>query len=354
MGDAYSPLEMPPEPDPKLLAWANRATMARGLLSRVVVIGYSAALPSMVHELARFMPGVNATLILGERGDEKMPLGERLASLDIGIASDAPLPGRIGITVPLEHGGQVTVYTQRGQDLASFSVECAARGGPIGAVVFLSEPDAIDRDARTTMRLLRFSRALEERKVPRADSLHILAEFASVQKGEHVRRLLDAERCGFTSAADLRLTLVSTERIKNYFMVHSAFVPGVTGLYDEILNEDGQEIIRLDLDKHLAERLDQDVNFEQIREIFSGRKVIPIALERHAGKRRGTQDARHDFEIVLNPDPEQTFHLSEIHAIYALAESRDFEEIVTISLRQRLLAQHAAEVQRTAEESVND
>lgn len=341
MGDGYSPLEVPPELPSKLVAWAGRATMARGLLARVVVVGYSAALPSMVRELARFMPGVDATLILGERGDEKMPLGERLASLEIGIASDDPLPGHAGRTFALDQDGQVTVFTHQGQDLATFAAECSAKGNPIGAVVFLSEPDAIDRDARTTMRLLRFTQALEKRKVCRADKLHILAEFMSVQKGEHVRSLLSAERCGFESPEDLRLTLVSTERIKNYFMVHSAFVPGVTGLYDEILGEDGQEIVRLDLDKQLAGHLKDEANFDQIREVFASRQVIPIALERHAPR-----SATGNVEIILNPEPDCRFALSEIRAIYALAESRDLEEVVTVSVRQRLLAQRIAEHQK--------
>ncbi len=354
MGDGYHAIEMTPQVDPKLQAWADRATMARGLLERIVVVGYSAALPSMVHELARFMPGVDATLILGERGDEKLPLGERLASLDIGMTSDSPLPGRQGVTLPLEHGGQVTVYTHQGQDLATFAVECTERGAPIGAVVFLNEPDAIDRDARTTMRLLRFARALEKRKVKRAPKLHILAEFVSVQKGEHVRRLLDHERCGFASADDLRLTLVSTERIKNYFMVHSAFVPGVTGLYDEILAEDGQEIVRLDMDKHLSAKLDAVVHFDQIREVFATRQVIPIGLEIKTERRAGTNanQAADIFETVLNPEPERAFPLSVIRAIYAIAESRDLEEVVTVSVRQRLLAERQA--QKRALEAVNE
>lgn len=352
MGDGYHPTSVPTHLDPRLIAWADRATMARGLLSRVVVVGYSAALPSMVHELARFMPGVDATLILGERGDERLPLGERLASLDIGISADSPLPGRIGITLPLEHGGQVTVYTQQGQDLAAFAVECAQRGTPVGAVVFLSEPDAIDRDARTTMRLLRFARALEQPQFPRADKLHILAEFSSVQKGEHVRRLLDAKRCGFASSSDLRLTLISTERIKNYFMVHSAFVPGVTGLYDEILGEDGQEIVRLDLDLHLASKLTNHVYFDQIREVFATRQVLPIALEIHAkdAPRELSDDPyqQEPVEIVLNPEPDRLFALADIRAIYALAESRDLEEIATVSIRQKLLAQRHAEKRRNS------
>ncbi len=345
MGDGHDPMLMAPPINPKLQAWADRATMARGLLERVVVVGYSAALPSMVSELARFMPGVDATLILGERGDEKMGLGERLASLDIGVISDDPLPGRAGKTITLEHGGKVTIYTHQGQDLASFAVECTQTGTPVGAVVFLSEPDAIDRDARTTMRLLRFARALEGRTVRRADKLHILAEFASVEKGEHVRRLLDPTECGFASADDLRLTLVSTERIKNYFMVHSAFVPGVTALYDEILGEDGQEIVRLDLDKHLAERLEQYVYFHQIRDVFTERQVLPIALEiRSPSKRRGHHREQQDehVEIVLNPEPDRAFPLKTIRAIYAIAESRDLEEVATVSIRQRLLAQRGA------------
>ncbi|MBK9265057.1 MAG: hypothetical protein IPM54_35420 [Polyangiaceae bacterium] len=349
MGSGIGPSDTNAALDPKIMAWANRATMARGLLSRVVIVGYSAALPSMLHELAHFMPGVDATLILGERGDERLPLGERIASLGMGIASDAPLPGRLGNTLPLAHGGNVTVFTHHGQDLASFAVECAQKGGPVGAVVFLSEPDAIDRDARTTMRLLRFARALERGDVPRGDKLHILAEFASVQKGEHVRRLLDGKRCGFASSADLRLSLVSTERIKNYFMVHSAFVPGVTGLYDEILSEYGQEIVRFDLDQALAERLSGHVHFEQIREAFGARKVLPIALEQLASEDSNGHLTPDGFEIVLNPEPDQIFDLSGIRGIYGVAESRDFEGIATISIRQRLLAGKAPESRRAIE-----
>lgn len=348
MGNAVSPFDGTPVLDPNLVAWANKATMARGLLSRVVVVGYSAALPSMLHELARFMPGVDVTLVLGERGDERLPLGERIASLGIGIASDTPSPGRLGITVVLPHGGRATVYTHHGQDLASFAVECASKGGPIGAVVFLSEPEAIDHDARTTMRLLRFSRALERRAVPCCDKLHILAEFASVQKGEHVRRLLDGKRCGFGSSADLRLSLVSTERIKNYFMVHSAFVPGVAGLYDEILGERGQEFVRLDLCKALTQPLPERVHFDQIRDVFAAHEVIPIALERRVHKGHHAHQTADGIEIVLNPTPQQTFEISDIRAVYAIAESRDFIEVDTPSKRQRVLAMKAPEFQSTS------
>ncbi|MDC3958153.1 ion transporter [Polyangium jinanense] len=330
MGRGITPVsQQTTPPRAEICTWAEDTHMARGLLSRVLVVGYSPALPSMVRELARFMPGVDATLVLGERGDERMPLAMRLASLGIGIERDVPPPGREGVTMSLEHGGRVTVYTQRGHDLASFAVECAKKGGPIGAVIFLSEPDAVDRDARTTMRLLRFVGALERGELARGERLHVLAEFASVQKGEHARRLVDAERCGFASGR-LRLSLVSTDRIKNYFMVHSAFVPGVTALYDEILGEYGQEIVRLEPGEHAA-GAKGTVRFDELREALASRQVIPIAIERRAVD----EHARERLEVLLNPPRDRVFALSEIVALYALAESRDLEEPAARVARER-------------------
>ena len=45
----------------------------------------------------------------------------------------------------------------------------------------------------------------------------------TVAKGERIQRHIQGRRCGFADESCLLLTLVSTERIKNYFMVHSAF-----------------------------------------------------------------------------------------------------------------------------------
>ena len=53
-------------------------------------------------ELARFVPGVDVKLFLSARGDEKLPLHRRLASLKLGIDDDDELPGRAGRTLALE------------------------------------------------------------------------------------------------------------------------------------------------------------------------------------------------------------------------------------------------------------
>ncbi|WP_437829956.1 hypothetical protein [Sorangium sp. So ce1153] len=293
-------------------AWAATLSRRHSHLERVLVVGYSAALPSLLRALAQFVPGIEVTLVLGERGDERMPLADRLASLGVTLGPDGAPPGPEGAALALPRGGRATVYTQHGHDLASLAVRCAARGAPASAAVFLSEPEGLDRDARTAMRLIRFARALESRELAHGGRLHVLAEFSSVAKGEHVRSLLDAGRCGFAGPDRLMLSLVSTERIKNYFMVHSAFVPGVTTLYEELLGEGGQDLLRVEpRPRGPAEQAHGAIGFDDLRAALEPRGAIPIALELDDGS------------VLLNPEPGPALAAARVRAVYALARSQD-------------------------------
>lgn len=212
---------------------------------RVVMIGASDALPALLRELSRYVPGVDVTLFVSQRGGERVPLGRRLEELGVGHDTRDSLPGASGRAYDLERGGRITIYSHDGPDLSGFAARVLGAVAPVEAAVFLCEPDGEERDARVAMRILRFVKLLEEGKVPRGGTLHMLAEFLSVEKGAHLQGHLDPRTCGFADASCLRLTLVSTDTIKNYFMVHSAFVPGVVDLYDTLLEERGQEITRL-------------------------------------------------------------------------------------------------------------
>ncbi|WP_437587926.1 hypothetical protein [Sorangium sp. So ce1000] len=322
-------------------AWAAKFSLHGSQLERVLIVGYSAALPALLHALARFVPGIEVTLVLGERGDERMPLADRLASLGVTPGPGGAPPGSDGAALSLPRGGSATVYTQHGHDLASLAVRCAARGAPISAAVFLSEPEGLDRDARTAMRVIRFARALASRELAHGKELHVLAEFSSVAKGEHVRSLLDAGKCGFAGPERLRVSLVSTERIKNYFMVHSAFVPGVTALYDELLGEGGQDLVRIEVPSPGG--VGDTIRFDDLRTALEPRGVIPVALEMEVaaskqgasegaspvaqnGEPRGAGPVAQQGErrvVHLNPAPTSTFETALIRAVYALARRQD-------------------------------
>jgi hypothetical protein len=271
---------------------------------RVALVGYSEALPALLQELARYVPGVDVQLFLSARGDERLPLSRRLASLRIGIDDDDPLPGRHGRVLALERGGRLTVCTHDGSDLAQFAAQRLTHA--VDAAVFLSEPEGSDRDARTAMRVLRFVKQLEQQRVPRGEHLHLLAEFVSIDKGEHLRRHVDARRCGFADASALKLTLIAKETIKSYFMVHSAFVPGVSEIYDELLEERGQDIARLPFVR--TPDVPDVVTLRDLARVLLPRQAIPIAVETTTS-------------TWLAPAPNRPIPTTELRGVYCVIET---------------------------------
>ncbi|MDP2342348.1 MAG: hypothetical protein Q8O67_15440 [Deltaproteobacteria bacterium] len=276
---------------------------------RVALVGYSEALPSLLRELSRFVANVEVALFLSERGDEKLPLPRRLESLRVGFDAADALPGRLGQCFPLEKGGQLTIYTHDAPDLSTFAASILSGLDAVEAAVFLSEPSGGDRDARTALRVLRFVRLLEENAVPKGACLHLLAEFVSVDKGLYIQRHLEPRKCGFADERDLRLTLIAKETIKSYFMVHSAFVPGVSDLYSRLLEEAGQDIVRFPWVASAS--APASVTWRSLCQALLPRQAIPIAL----WTTRGT---------VLAPPPDKPFPAEEIRGVYAIAESGHF------------------------------
>lgn len=272
---------------------------------RVALIGASDALPALLSELSRYVHGIQVELFVSQRGGERVPLSRRLEQTGVGFDAHEPLPGRAGRTFPLERGGALTVFTHDGPDLAGFAARTLPEGAPLDAAVFLSEPEGQERDARTALRILRFARLLEDGVLRRASGLHILAEFISVEKGAHIQQLVTGRACGFRNDDDLRLTLVSTDTVKNYFLVHSAFVPGVTAVYDELLAERGQEVVRL------AFRAPADlehVTLEDLRGALEPLGALPFALE-----------LKHR-DLLLAPPTGRQVRATEITGIYAVAD----------------------------------
>jgi hypothetical protein len=133
----------------------------------------------------------------------------------------------------------------------------------------------------------------------------MLVELESLERGERLRSQVDAQTCGLADG-QLRLTLVSTDQIRNYFMVHSAFVPGVTEVYDRLLGSRDQEIVRLDVPGGWTAA---PMRFRELVAALGPREAIPIAVEFASGT------------VRANPKPHETFDASQVRAVIAIAES---------------------------------
>ncbi|MFM7204290.1 MAG: hypothetical protein ACKO6N_26225 [Myxococcota bacterium] len=279
-----------------------------GGLKQVLVVGFSPALPFFLRELLHFSPGVEILLALNADGLSREEMGERIELLNLGIGRHEPLPGELGRQQTLGSAGKLWLFTTDRPGLADFALKCLRTYGAVDAVVFLSEPEAIDRDARTALRLMRFARGLEQGHAPRGERLHVVAEFMSLAQGRTVQQYVRRGQCGYDEASKLRLTLVSTELIRNYFMVHSAFVPGVTALYEELLSEEGQELVRLLPNWDVLKIESPRLNFWGWWQLCQQVAAIPIALEMSNGR------------VVLNPTSQETFAPDEVRAVFALAD----------------------------------
>lgn len=278
-----------------------------GGLRRVLIVGYSPSLPFILRELARFVPGIEVFLVMSTQGVDDQVLFNRLSELGIfvkSVDSDRPLSGSIH---PLEPEGKLSLYTTNAPGLADYAAQCLNGHGPVDAAVFLSDAEAEDKDARVALRLMRFARALETGRAPRGERLHVVAEFVSLARGRNVQTHLRNGGCGFHRPDQLRLTLVSTELIRNYFMVHSAFVPGVTALYDELLSERGQELVRLSYEPCGREG-ELEITFPQLQHVLMDRNILPLAVELVDGR------------VVLNPLPTEAFRLRQVRAVFVVMD----------------------------------
>ena len=254
---------------------------------RVLVVGFSRALPELTGALAHFVDGVEVDVWFDGTPAEA---ARRRAVLQVDGGG-----GRA-----LERGGRLRVHHHPGPDLAEH-VAASAAPADVDAVVFLADPESADVDARSALRVLRFARAFEP-----AHRIRLLVELEAVGRGEHLERHL-----GTLGADRYELVRISTERILNYFMVHSAFVPGVTAIYERLLGSRGQELVRLPLTPSEDAR---SVSFAELRDALATRSCVPIGVETAAG-------------LQVNPGPGESFARRELVAVYALAETEGLEEV---------------------------
>jgi hypothetical protein len=266
-------------------------------LERILVVGYSPALPWLLRGIARSVPAIDVRVVLAVSSGEDVKLERWLDSLRYGLEA----PASDGETLELPRGGRVTVSTYVGPDRTGFADDVLGEHGA-DAVVFLSDADAPDADARVSLQALKLVRAacrsghLETRR-----RLHLLVELGSMHRGELLRRDLEAIAQG---SLELEITRVSTEELKSYFMVQGAIVPGILGLYESLLGEPGQSLALLAVESSDA----APRRYGELREALGGLGCVPIALRLADGS------------LVTNPRADASYSPRDLRAIFGVAD----------------------------------
>ncbi len=254
----------------------------------VLVIGYGDSVASLVSRLAELRAGVRVVLACSEESGALERLGHALERADIELGPE-------GAALP--RAGRLRIRADEDPMSTALGV---LDDGHVEAVVFLAEAEAPDPDARTALRMMRLAEHLLERQPDRQP--RVLAEMITLAKGERVRSQIGRAFARREREAP-QLTLVSTEQIRHYFMVHSAFVPGIDDVYAGLLGTRGQDLVRLPLDTPSTLRM------RETRLRLAERAMIPLAFEQIDGS------------VCLNPEPDEPY--TDVSAIYAVADEPD-------------------------------
>ncbi|MBI2896642.1 MAG: hypothetical protein HYY06_24000 [Deltaproteobacteria bacterium] len=273
-----------------------------GGLHRVLVIGENDALASMLGELAIFVRGTRVVVAM-DGSEERGPRSRRVGRIHaLGCSKSAE---GVFDLVTDNAGSARCVFFEELDVRAIVAHPVVREGGPYDAVVVLSDPLATDPDARTSMRVLQLSSRIESQELPTSDCVHVLIEVSSPAKGALVLPRL--ERLKNRCRQGMRTTLVSTQVLKNYFMVHSAFVPGIPSVYDELLSERGQEFVRLRVARRWPSR---PVSFRDLLRRLARHRLVPLGVELR------------DRSLVINAHPsDPPFDGGEVDAIFVIGDT---------------------------------
>lgn len=284
-GGHYEKLLASEEP-PRFVEPDGAALQPASPPKRVLILGANPALPELVRGLDRFARGIE--VIVAAPADAR---DEHLSELEEGLL---PGGGRLRFWCQGEAAARIPRVTAR-------RVVEAADEAPIEAVFFLGSTRGADVDATMTLDVLSFLEAIDSNGIESEcrSRMKFVVELRRLHRGSELER--NATALGLHGD---QLTMVSTEQITNYFMVHSAFVPGVTSIYDQLLGSRGQEIVYLEVPD---DTFPGDITFRGIRRALRARACIPIALDLPGGVR-------------VNPPAGTAFRGASIRGIYCIAD----------------------------------
>lgn len=258
--------------------------------NRVVLVGYDSALRSLAEGIARVVEGVELVSVMST---ERLTSSRRMR---LGLDADGART--------LENGGTLRVETEDSSAVPEHAARLAERSD---AVVFLSDRRERDADAHTLLRVLRFAAALGHE----GPELRCLVEVEGLADPEPVQKKLRL------LSRRLRPVFLSTERLTRYFLVHSAFVPGVSAIYDALLSPRGDSLVRIPLRPRPDDA--RGLTFDSLVETFAPLGCLPVAVEVI------TKDGE---DVLVNPARELRLERRVVSAIFAVADRSRLEELL--------------------------
>lgn len=271
-------------------------------LRRVLVLGDGELLPGMVENTAAFVPGVEFIVVV--------PTAERAHQLAAEFRRRSWPEGTISdqaITFPLAQSGRLQLFSAAGDLLGDALTHPLLDHAPLDVVVLIADRQEVDPDAGTALTLLRLLELHRDGCLFTSARFRVVAEVLSAPKGELLER-----RLGLKSSAPVRL--VPTQQMRSYFLVHSAYVPGLDRIHLELLTPRRQDFCQLQLSSEPREELSFDELLTQMAS--ASPPVIVFALK--------LADDHEQPGLVLNPeagDSKIKFYPSQVEALYAVGET---------------------------------
>ena len=245
-----------------------------GRVRRVLICGGSPRVPRVVSELAAVFAPLEITVLV-RAADHRAPLEEAIGAALEGYLFS--LPG--GGTRPhvRARGATVRVLHADWSDAGSLLRNPALDLARTDAMLFLPRDPADVTDGLVALDCLRIAEFGASGVVALRPGFRVVALVRDPLKSDLLEARLD-EIAG--PGAEARFTVVSSERLRNHFLVQNLFVPGLNAVLLEMLGASGQHLARLvPRTPDGAPRGDFDP-WDLARYLYAAHRVVPVGIER--------------------------------------------------------------------------
>ncbi len=187
----------------------------------------------------------------------------------------------------------------------------------IDMIVFSPRYGHRDPDARTVLGVLKLWDMLKQRPDLFRPNFRMVAEVSDPEIGE----LLEQRAATWSpaGASTRSCTVISRERARNEFIAQAIFVPGIAGIYEQLLSETGEDICRLLFQPGDQPPPGATVTFRQLLYLLYQRdRLILLGVELH-DRTSGTRT------FHLNPRPGDdgfVFRLDDVVSVCAVGDTR--------------------------------